>query len=397
VNVLPSSRAASSAAIVWLLLVCVGSGEAQSGTGLPATSSDPGVLARARQSLAAGKFEAAIADADTLLARDPRDEAAAAVKVTAYANARDLGRALDAYQSWQAASKTHSRDLLAVLGTAHLRTLAASAVPDIRITALRHLAGGGDDNARSLLVKLARTSGELRMETLFAREAMAAAGDALALKELHALARQGSSSQRTFALRMLGRVDGANVGAPVAAALQDRDPFLRAAALEVAAQAGTKALVPAIKPLLNEPGPLVGLHAAAALHRLGDAFGDRVLEEALGSPVPDIRLIAAGAYRNDASGDWKAAITPLLEDRDGVNRIRAAELLLGRHPRAKDVLETALQDANPAVREEAVKVLSAWDGGQVATFVPLLRDSSESVRLHTAARLAPSARPASAR
>lgn len=345
------------------------------------------VLERARKALAGGDTKQAVELADSLLAVDPADAAAADIKVRAFADARDTDTALDAYEAWRKASRRDDDVMLGVLGRAHLRDLAEIPTAQIRVASLRALAQAGDAVARRMLGRLAAEQPETSGDGLLARHALASLGDEGALRDLRRMALSGMPAQRAALLGLLAEVDPAGVEMAIKAALGERDVGLRIAALAAARVAGVRTLVPLIRPLLEERPYLVALHAAATLWRMGDRSGERLLRESLQSELPDARLAAADAFVSDPDGGWTAAIEPLLQAPDALVRLKAAALLLDRRPRAREILVELVRDQNPVIRAEAARTLSAAPTLDAGVAVPLLRDTSPWVRLPIAAWL----------
>jgi hypothetical protein len=384
-----------SAAVVLSLLTLAGAHPAWSGTGSDVAGAQREVaLERARKALAAGDTKQAVELADALLAVDPADAAAADIKVRAFADARDADTALDAYEAWRKASRRDDEAMLGVLGRAHLRDLAEMPTAQIRMASLRGLAQAGDAAARRALAQAAAEQPETSGDGLLARHALASLGDEAALRDLRRVALSGPPALRSAVLGLLAEVDPAGVEPAIKAALGDRDIGLRIAALAAARTAGGRTLVPVLQSLLQERPYLIALHAAVALWRLDDRSGEGLLRQALQSELPDARLTAAEAFVSDPDGSWTAAVEPLLKASDALVRLKAATLLLGRHPGARDAVLDALRDPNPVIRAEAAKVFASTEAFDAEAAVPLLRDTSPWVRLPVAARLA---RPSAAR
>jgi HEAT repeat protein len=143
----------------------------------------------------------------------------------------------------------------------------------------------------------------------------------------------------------------------------------------------------AARGFLADPDPLVRATAAVALARFGDPEGESRVKEMLASPVADTRLLAAEAYAGQTTGAWIEALVPLLEDPDGLNRLRAAELLGPVRPElARPVLEKAAADPNPVVRSEAARTLATTETGLatlggLSFFRRMLRDPDPGVRV----------------
>ena len=121
---------------------------------------------------------------------------------------------------------------------------------------------------------------------------------------------------------------------------------------------------------------------------MGDARGDAMLQKALESDLPDLRLTAATALAERGPGPWVVAVQPVLANRDGLFRLQAAELLLpiDRAAAFRTLTEATTSD-NVVVRNETARILSADPTTSVAELRRLLRDGSLVVQVHVAARL----------
>jgi hypothetical protein len=174
--------------------------------------------------------------------------------------------------------------------------------------------------------------------------------------------------------------------------VEDQDPFVRLTAIETAGEVGATAVRDRLRALLGTPDLLTRLTAAVALKRLGAAEGDALLAESLQSDLPDARLLAAMAFVQ-SRGPWMESVRPLLADPNGLNSLRAAALLAPYEPSGiTRVLFTALEDANPTIRDEAARILTGMPGTDPAAFRLMLADASPWVRLRGALGLAPATR-----
>ena len=125
--------------------------------------------------------------------------------------------------------------------------------------------------------------------------------------------------------------------------------------------------------------------AAVALAALGRPEGGELVDRLLQSGIPDIVLSVAEALPGDP-GRWQAAVTPLLDTENPVDRLRAARVLGKNAPAdANRVLAAALSDENIAVREEAARALADIPITENAPdWRRLLSDQSPWVRLEAA-------------
>lgn len=347
-------------------------------------------IAQARKARAAGRTEQALELAESVLAESPKNREAAELKIGIFASGGDLKAAFEAYDAYARAA-SHDKPLLTIVATAVLAGLSKDASPTVRVVALERLTDGGDAAARMALQKARLSSDSL--DARLATESLARLGDADARAALIGLAREGTSGNRSSALRALRTIDTPEVAAEVKAALRDSDSFVRAAAAEVAGFLKLSAVTETLKAAMAEPHPILRLSAAGALTRLGDPEGRAMAIETLASSLFDVRLMVAGPLASVGDTAWIAAIRPVLDDPNGLNRVLAAELMLNvDRQAASDLLVSAGNDPNPIIRAEAARVLSSF-AGPLPAVRKLLGDASAQVRLPIAAGLVSAARP----
>ena len=347
-----------------------------------------GTLGRGWTAYAAGQFAEAARFADEALAIDSRDHDAVSLKVRASSRIA-VTAALEAYERWLALAGSEDVALLRVLARSVLAQMAASGDRGLQLQALTRLERGGDRTAGARLQELGSLAdtgadferalqgdGAAAMRLLEARNttpvppqalaaALPAAGPA-AVPRLRELLKHPAGPVRGAAALALGRLDAQEARAD-------------------------------LKPLFTDPATRT--FASIALARLGDSDAEQVVQELLQSPVADLRLIAAEAYADRGPGPWVQALMPLLQDRNGLTRVRAAELLSAAAPEAAAAtLAEAASDPNPVVRGDASRVLertgsrlgsveSSCEPRTIAALRRLLRDSDPAVRLHAAGAL----------
>jgi HEAT repeat protein len=128
-----------------------------------------------------------------------------------------------------------------------------------------------------------------------------------------------------------------------------------------------------------------------ALTRLGDQEGEDRATKMLESGIPDVQLMAAGAFATRGDGSWVTAIMPLLQDPNGLTRFMAAELIAPIRPEAAaEVAIKALADQNPNIRSHAARLfaipaLAALAKQEIPRLRAFLRDYDPVVRLEGAA------------
>lgn len=341
---------------------------------------------KARAALAARQYSESVAIADGILTATPADADAVGVKITALVALSNTAGALAAYDRWFTASKQEDGRLLRILANGALTEL--SRLPDetaLRIAALEQLARGGD---RSVASKL-EAERKAASPTAYATDAaLARLGDREAVRRLEALARSADVPDKSGIAGALKDAGSPTAIPTLVELLNDPVPVTRAAAADALGALGATAAIPDLTRALEDELPEVRFAAAVALHRVGDTAGDELLTEMLNSEAPDIRLVAAQAYLGTPTNDWTVAISPLLIDPDGFNRLRAAELLALSDPAAaRVVLAAAAEEENLAVRQEASRIIAARLPRDFPLLRTLLRDSDPWVRLHAASAL----------
>lgn len=352
--------------------------------GRASAQTDPsfGPLARGWSALASAQPAVAIAQADQVLAASPRSHEGISLKVAALAP-MDPRRALDAYEQWSAASRRDDVFVIEPIAKAVLGDVASKAGPDplLRFEALATLARIGDSGARAQIESAATTD----PSSVGAAVSGAALGDARSMASLRRLAASNEVADKSAIVRALADSKDPSAAAILLPLLKDPSPVTRAAAATALGELRASSATAGLRDALRDPVSVVRSSAAVALHLLGDTGGDDLLSGMLNGDVPELRLMAAAAFRDDPRGTWVEAIRPLLNDPDGLNRFKAAELLAKLEPdAARAAVHSGFASANPNVREEAARVLAGDLPDDVATLRVLLRDGSAWVRLHAA-------------
>jgi HEAT repeat protein len=348
----------------------------------PSAATRASTLGKGWAAIAAGRPADAVRAADELLKRNPADHQAAALGIEALAPGKTLA-ALDAYERWLAHVAGEDVHLLQPIAEETLRALAHGTDRALQVRALDQLARAGDAAAAGALAELGRTGGP-QVDAARAR-----LGDAAAAARLIDGSAGGVPPQAV--------ADALGAAGPAAAPrllelLKHREPSVRRAAAMSLGKAGAANASEPLK-ALAATDETIRPWATVALARLGDTEALAAVEQMLASPVADIRLLAAEAYAGKPSGPWVEALTPLLDDRNGLTRVRAAELLAPAAPeRARDTLLQALSDPNPVVRGDVARALDESDlltgaapGDTLPVLRRMLRDADPSVRLHAAA------------
>lgn len=362
-------------------------------TGGTADASPARELSAGWGALAAGRSADAEAAADRLLQAGSRRHDATALKITARAQAGRAEAALDQYEEWLKGTAHEDVFLLQPVASAVLEAQATAADLGIRVDALQALAEAGERTAGARLAAVAAAGGVRGL----ADEGLARAGDPQAIARLTRLvSTPGGRADVTAAIDTLAGLKSPEAATAIAAALDPARPMpTKLAAARALGGLGSPEGVPALRKALQDPDPPVRMSAAVALAQLGDVGGADLIREMENSPVTDIRLMAAEASAaGNPSGAWAATATTALQDADPAVRLTAARLLIahGADPTAAlAALNQAASDGNPALRLMAVRALEQVPADRLANDLPslrrLLRDSDPHVRIAAASAL----------
>ena len=380
-----------------LTLAAVAAGAQTTAPRPPAVREGTTELARGWTALSTGRATEAERASDAVLKIAPRSHDALSLKIRARLLGRNVLSALDAYEAWLPQVREHEDVFLLesiALGVAE--GLAGASDPSVRARALELLAATGDARARADLAQVAPgKEGSIQTDRALAR-----LGDADAVRRLAAAIKAGSGAgggrDVSDAIDAL-REGGVKSAAPMMiAALDPARPLpTKMAAARALAEFGDPAAIAPLRQALNDPDPPVRVAAAAALARLGDDAGISFVRKFENSPVGDLRLLAVEASAaGNPTGAWVSVATGVLTDPDPLVRLQAAELLMqhAANPgNARDVLFSALGDANPAMRTAAARSLeripAAALENDLGALRRLLRDPSPLVQLEAAAGL----------
>jgi HEAT repeat protein len=215
------------------------------------------------------------------------------------------------------------------------------------------------------------------------------------------------------------RTDAAAVATLVQSAT-DPDADVRRLAVEIAADVGTRDVLPAILEGASDDDPEVRGVALAALARHPDPSGSPLASQALSHPDATVRERAVDALVACASDPEgvEAQLDPLLTDEDPAVRARAAVGLVRLRPGGRatdrvlamvrspdpatrtaaltalgdlgegaDLVEEAVTDPDPGVRKAALRALAAAGPNGYAALISALGDSDVGVRKTAVATL----------
>jgi len=350
----------------------------------PRPVNDAQILSRGWAAVAAGRFDEAANLAAGILKKRPRSHAAITLKIEAMAAGAQSLSALDEYETWitKAAHDVDDRGLLEPIAFGLLRGLSADADPTIRATALEALARSGDDDA---VAKLRSRS---------------ASGDRPAMQ---ALVRSGDANAVSAVQKLLATLTGRDMSAEIEALAEhgalttsllqslatDRVPMNRAAIAGALVRSKDAAAAQLLDTLNQDKDFMVRMSIVLARAQVGDERGVADAKAMLASPVPDIRLTAAEALVATMPRESEQAARPLLSDRDGINRFRAAAIV-GRFDSAAalPVITQGLSDPNPVIQQQAARTLAQTLPAETHQLRQLLRHPDRLVVACAAAALA---------
>jgi HEAT repeat protein len=288
--------------------------------------------------------------------------------------------ALTAYERWLGQSRAEDRFLLYPVAHQILQTLSRSADPGMRAAATARLLGagfpaGGGTSSQDMTSVAARAQG----------------GDTEAQQQLAALVAANGATVRTGTVKALA-ASGVSAVPQLATLLSNRSPEVRAAAAESLGTIGGPQAVSALEAARSDQDPYVRLRVAVALALAGDQDAISTVTNALASPVGDIRLTAAEAFRDNPTPASEAAVRAALSDPNPLTRAHAAALLADTGEGEQTVM-ALLNDTNPTVREEAARTIEQRFTGDVALIRSMLASDDPWLRLYgSGALLAPPTR-----
>jgi HEAT repeat protein len=165
----------------------------------------------------------------------------------------------------------------------------------------------------------------------------------------------------------------------------DRVPMNRAAIADTLASSNDPNAAQLLQTLSQDPDLLVHRSVILARAKNGDQGALNEARAMLASDVPDIRLIAAEALHQTLGQEAEQAVRPLLNDRDGINRFRAAAIIGPSDPAAvQSVLIEGLANQNPLVQQTAGKIAAEALSGDIVLLRQLLRHDDRAVVVQAA-------------
>jgi HEAT repeat protein len=234
---------------------------------------------------------------------------------------------------------------------------------DAQIDLLDALADRGDPAARPLVVTLlADEDPSLRLAALRAAGDLCSAGD---VKRLAEMAGQGSERQREAATSALVRLRGEDVNATIASLTAAAAPHVRARLLGVLASRNARDALPLVQQATTDASAQVRLAAVKALRALADKQDLPVMIAVLKKAGSDderyaaeLALLTVCPQADDATTE---SLIAALTGADVPCQLALLRVLarIGDQAARQQMIALA-QDAQPAVRDEAVRMLSNW-------------------------------------
>jgi HEAT repeat protein len=335
----------------------------------PRPQSDMQTLSRGWVALAAGRLDDAARSANEVLKRKPRSHAALSLKIEALAGGAQPIVALDAYEEWlpKAGRNLDDRGLLEPIATGMLRMLGTDADPVVRSMALQFLSTAGDDAAVQALAKRSIEGDQTATLALVARN------DADAIAALQTRLAAGTGRDNSAAIAALAEHGGLSPSL-LATLLTDRVPMNRAAAARALADSKDANATEQLEQLSRDSDSMVRRSVTLARAVRGDATALTDARAMLGSEVPDVRLFAAEALYTTLPTESEQAVRPLLTNRDGLNRFRAAAIVGKTDPSAvQSILFEGLADQNPLIQQAAAGLVTEMLTGDIVVLRQLLR------------------------
>jgi len=350
----------------------------------PAPSSEAQSIGRGWSALATGRADEAVSLANAILKNRPRSHAAFTLKVEALSSGRQPMAALDEYEAWipKAGHNVDDRGLLQPIAMSLLRVLSNDQDPIVRNAALETLAKLGDTAALDALQKRSAAGDPQAALALVAR------GDTEAIAALQTYVDSSTGRDVSAAIRALAEHQGLTPTLLQKLA-KDRVPMNRAAIAEALVQSHDPDAVKMLESLSHEPDPFIRTSVILARAKNGDEGALTQARTMLASPVADLRLTAAEALVTALPRESEEAARPVLADRNGIYRFRAAAVVGRFDPAAvQSVLIEGLADDNPLIQQEAARITAQTLPDDVVRLRQLLRHADRFIVVQAAGALA---------
>jgi len=255
--------------------------------------------------------------------------------------------------------------------------------PDIRYAALRPLISDGSPEARAAIGPLVDDPVEMIAQTAF--EAVVAVRDpeglALAVRSRYV------STRKTAVATLAAMHDGLAVKG-LSAALDDKDPEMRNAALRGLKNSGA-AGIPGLMKAMKDQDPDLRKEAAGALSMLGVGDAEEGMLAALDDPQATVRAEALRYFIGRGGPAMPGIIEKTACDPSIDIRMAGLDALAAVHGDvASRVISAYLECGDEALKERVVGILSGRDDpAAVAAMEDSLKDAGAGVRLKAASAL----------
>lgn len=226
---------------------------------------------------------------------------------------------------------------------------------------------------------------------------LAERGDPGAVKALLPILMKPRTPNAMAIIKSLGESGSSLAIEALTLKLSDPEPGIRAAAVDALAKVGGAAVIGRIKPLLTDPNDRTGAvraSAAGALLALNDFSGIQILRELAESPYATGRVRAAELMASRPDAAWLSLVRGLVELPDDPNqdnseiRLQAAKLLAEHDQQtAAAALERHSTHNNPAIRQEALRLMASDLNAPLPALRRLLRHPEWLISVHAAASI----------
>jgi HEAT repeat protein len=255
--------------------------------------------------------------------------------------------------------------------------------PDAQAGLLEALGDRQDAAARPAVLDMLKSQEEaVRAAALGALGSLGSTGDVPLLAEKAA---GGANLEKDAARQSLIRLRGDGVNAAILAAADGAEPNVRVALLGVLAARNAKEALPQVLASAGDSEPAVRLAALEALRFLADESNTAAMVKILKAAQDDAQRskaeLALLAVCSRGRQKCAEAIIAGLEDADVPSRMALLRALArAGGSQAMETVAGCLNDEDELVRDEAVRMLSAWPDPAVVPHLREIAKTSGSLR-----------------